>query len=164
MKSVVVSLFALTLVAGTALAAVPGTTDYLLATQPMISGKVVSANDHKLVVDTDQGEQITLAVDSRTMVPVDLGAGMVARIEFKVTEDGRYIAKRVIPIRDGMSAGRELAYANHGGHAMRMASMPGRSHDTLPQTASQQPLLALLGALALSAAGALALARRFRRA
>ena len=160
------------------MAAVPSTTDYLLATQPMISGKVISVNDHQMVMSTDKGEQVTLAVDSRTMVPTDLGPGMIARVEFKVTEDGRYIARRVIPIREGVSRDRELAYArvhdqgmataslSGGGmrdHAMA-ASMPGRAHESLPQTASPQPLFLLLGTLALGTAGALALVRRFRQA
>ena len=178
MKSVVAALV-LTLVAGAAMAAVPSTTDYLLATQPMISGKVISVNDHQMVMSTDKGEQVTLAVDSRTMVPTDLGPGMIARVEFKVTEDGRYIARRVIPIREGVSRDRELAYArvhdqgmrtasmSGGGmhdHAMATASMPGGADESLPQTASPQPLFLLLGTLALGAAGALALVRRFRQA
>jgi hypothetical protein len=180
MKSVVAALVFLTLVAGAAMAAVPSTTDYLLATQPMISGTVISANDRQMVMRTDKGEQVTLAVDSRTMVPTDLGPGMIARVEFKVTEDGRYIARRVIPIREGVSRDRELAYARvhdqgmatasssmSGGrrdHTMAAASMPGGAHESLPQTASPQPLVLLLGTLALGAAGALALARRLRLA
>ncbi len=189
MKSVVAALVLLACVAGTAAAAIPSTTDYLLATQPMISGKVISVNDHQLVMGTDKGEQINLAVDSRTMVPTDLGPGMVGRVEFKVTEDGRYVARRFIPIREGVSRNRELAYARSrdqgmatasmsGGsrdHAMAASmsggsndraasSMPSGAHERLPQTASPQPLIMLLGTLALGAAGALALARRFRRA
>ena len=165
MKSVVVSVLAVMVLAGSALAAIPSTTDYLLATQPMISGKVASVNDHNLVVDTDQGQQVTLAVDSRTMVPTDLAPGMAMRVEFKVIDGGRYYAKRVIPIRSGMSTGRELAYARSGGHAMaRYASMEGGSHTSLPQTASPQPLILLLGTLALGTAGLLMVARRFRRA
>ena len=179
MKSVVAAFVLLILVAGAAMAAVPSTTDYLLATQPMISGTVISANDRQMVMRTDKGEQVTLAVDSRTMVPTDLGPGMIARVEFKVTEDGRYIARRVIPIREGVSRDRELAYARvhdqgmatassmSGGrrdHAMAAASMPGGAHESLPQTASPQPLVLLLGTLALGAAGALALVRRFRLA
>src|SRR2546428_11524998 len=118
MKSVVLSVFAVIVLAGTALAAIPSTTDYLLATQPMISGRVVSVNDHAMVVDTDQGQQVTLAVDSRTMVPTDLGPGMVMRVEFKVIENGHFYAKRVIPIRSGVSTSRELAYARTGGPAI----------------------------------------------
>jgi len=165
MKSVVVSVLAVIVLAGTALAAIPSTSDYLLATQPMISGKVVSVNDHAMVVDTDQGHQVTLAVDSRTMVPTDLGPGMVMRAEFKVIDNGHFYAKRVIPIRSGVNTSRELAYARTGGHAMaQYASMSGGEHESLPQTASNQPLVGLPGLLALGGAGGVAALRRFRRA
>jgi len=39
----------------------------------------VTLNDHQMVVDTDQGEQVTLEVDSRTIAPRDFGPGMVMR-------------------------------------------------------------------------------------
>ena len=52
---------------GTAMAAVPSTTAYHFSSHPMISGTVVTVNDHQMVVDTDQGEQIPLQLDSRTM-------------------------------------------------------------------------------------------------
>ena len=168
MKTVVASVFAVMVLAGTALAAIPSTTDYLLATQPLISGTVASVNDHTLVVDTDQGGRVTLAVDSKTMVPTDLAPGMVMRVEFKAMPDGHLYARRVTPIRGGMSSGRELAYTRTGGHAeTRYASngggYGGRS-ESLPQTASNQPLVMLLGLLALASAGALAVSRRLRRA
>ena len=166
MKTVVVSLLALMVLAGSALAAIPSTTDYLLATQPMISGKVASVNDHMMVVDTDQGGHVTLAVDSKTMVPTDLAPGMAMRVEFKAMPDGHLYARRIVPIRGGMSSGRELAYARTGGHAMaQYASMEGGAGNrSLPQTAGVQPLIALLGLLALASAGVLAVSRRLRRA
>lgn len=169
MKTMVVSVFAVMVLAGSALAAIPSTTAYLLATQPMITGKVASVNDHMMVVDTEQGGRVTLAVDSKTMVPTDLAPGMAMRVEFKAMPDGHYYARRVIPIRDGMNAGRELAYDRTGGHTMtRYASREGGAEDTrngsLPQTAGDQPLIALLGLLALGSAGVLAVSRRLRRA
>lgn len=167
MKTVIGSVLAAMVLAGSALAAIPSTTAYLLATQPMITGKVASVNDHVLVVDTDRGERVTLAVDSKTMVPTDLAPGMVMRVEFKSMPDGHKYARRVIPIRDGMSAGRELAYRRSGGHAMaQYASHQGgaevAANEGLPQTAGVQPLIALLGLLALASAGVLAVARRLR--
>ena len=169
MKSMVISVFAVMVLAGTALAAIPSTTDYLLATQPMISGRVASVNDHTMIVDTDQGGRVTLAVDSKTMVPTDLAPGMVMRVEFKAMPDGHYYARRVIPIRGGMNTGRELAYARTGGHPMAQyasndAVTEGGRSESLPQTASPQPLIMLLGLLALASAGALAVSRRLRRA
>jgi hypothetical protein len=167
MKSMVVSVLALMVLAGSALAAIPSTTDYLLATQPMISGKVATVNDRAMTVDTDQGGQVTLAMDSKTMVPTDLAPGMAMRVEFKAMPDGHLYARRVIPIRGGMNTGRELAYARTGSHAMaQYASNDGAAEDSgnegLPQTAGVQPLIALLGLLALASAGVLAMSRRLR--
>lgn len=169
MKSVVASVLALMVLAGTALAAVPSTMAYKLATEPLISGRVASVNDHMMVVDTDQGGHVTLAVDTKTMVPSDLGPGMAMRVEFKAMPDGHLYARRVIPIRDGMNTGRELAYGRTGGHEMRQyaardAAMEGGSSHSLPQTAGNQPLVLLAGLLALASAGGLAVSRRPRRA
>jgi len=169
MKSMVVSILALMVLAGTALAAIPSTTDYLLATQPMISGKVATVDDHAMTVDTDQGGHVTLALDSKTMVPTDLAPGMAMRAEFKAMPDGHLYARRIIPIRGGMNTGRELAYARSGGQPMAQygandASKEGGTSESLPQTAGNQPLIMMLGLLALASAGALALSRRFRRA
>lgn len=100
------------LLIGTALAAAPATTAYHFSSHPMISGTVVSVNDHQMVVDTDQGEGVTLEVDSRTMAPRDLAPGMVMRAEFLALEDCRFYAQRIMPIRGGMSADRLQAYAN----------------------------------------------------
>ncbi len=102
----------LALTAGAALAAIPGTTAYNLSSHPMISGTVVTVNDHQMIVDTDQGEQVTLEVDSRTMAPRDLAPGMVMRAEFLALEDCRLYAERIVPIRGGMSTNRQQAYAN----------------------------------------------------
>ena len=165
MKSMVASLLVTMVLAGTAFAAIPSTTAYLLATQPMISGRVATVNDHAMTVDTDQGGHVTLALDSKTMVPTDLAQGMAMRVEFKAMPDGHLYARRITPIRGGMDTGRELAYARTGERGMaRYASMEGGNSGSLPQTASNQPLMMLLGLLAVGSAGVLALSRRFRRA
>ena len=168
MKSMVASIVALTVMAGTALAAIPSTTAYNLATQPMISGKVATVSDRVLTVNTDQGGHATLAMDSKTMVPTDLAPGMAMRVEFKAMPDGHLYARRIIPIRGGMNMDRELAYARTGARPMAQyanASMEGGSgSSSLPQTASTQPLILLLGLLAVGSAGALALTRRLRSA
>jgi LPXTG-motif cell wall-anchored protein len=167
MKSMIVSILAVMVLAGTAFAAIPSTTEYLLATQPLISGRVATVNDHAMTVDTDQGGHVTLAMDSKTMVPTDLGPGMAMRVEFKAMPDGHLYARRITPIRGGMNTDRELAYARTGGRPMAQyanASTGGGHWDSLPQTASNQPLIMLLGLLAVGTAGALALTRRFRRA
>ena len=93
-------------------AAAPSTTAHRFSSHPMISGTVVSINDHHMVVDTDQGERVTLELDSRTMAPRDLAPGMTTRTEFLALDDCRFYAQRVTPIRSGMSTGRLQAYAN----------------------------------------------------
>lgn len=107
------ALLLLALTGGTALAAaVPSTTAYHFSSHPMISGTVVSVNDRQMVVDTDQGEQVALEIDSNTMAPRDLAPGMVVRAEFQALENCRFHAQRVIPLRGNMSVRRFQAYAN----------------------------------------------------
>src|SRR5580765_2770571 len=114
MKHTIVAAVAmLTLITGTALATtIPGTTADYLSSRPMIAGKVVSVNDHQMVVDTDQGEQVTLEIDWRTMAPRDLAPDMVVRTEFIALEDCHFYAQRITAIRDGMPSDRLQAYAN----------------------------------------------------
>lgn len=110
MAASTLALVALTI--GTATADSPSSIAHFFSSHPMISGTVVSVNDHNMVVDTDQGEQVTLLVDSRTMAPRDFAPGMVMRAEFRALEDCRLYAEKIIPIRAGMSTDRLQAYAN----------------------------------------------------
>jgi LPXTG-motif cell wall-anchored protein len=102
----------LALLAGTAMATIPATTAYHFSSHPMISGTVVTVNDHQMIVNTDQGEQVTLEVDSRTSAPRDLEPGMTMRAEFLALENCHFYAQRVMAIRDGTSLNRRQAYAN----------------------------------------------------
>src|SRR5690349_12188506 len=138
---------------GTAIASVPPSVAYHFSSHPMISGTVVSVNDHQMVVDTDQGERVALEVDTRTMAPRDLGPGMVMRAEFLALDDCRFYAQRIMPIRGGMSTDRLQAYANthdtpeaiaQSGSAYRgYHRMYGRNQvsaenrDAVPQTAGE---------------------------
>jgi LPXTG-motif cell wall-anchored protein len=92
-------------------ATTPSTTAYHFSSHPMISGTVVTVNDHQMVVNTDQGEHVALEIDTRTMAPRDLAPGMVMRAEFVALEDCRFYAQRITPIRRGMSTNRLQAYA-----------------------------------------------------
>jgi LPXTG-motif cell wall-anchored protein len=187
---------------GPSMKANPTTSDYLHSTRPMISGRVVSVNDHLLVVETEQGQHVGLVMDSRTMVPGQVAPGTIFRAEFTLMKDGRPYANRIYWISNGV-AGREQAYAHTRDSDVVLArntldcgcvsastqntatsavapheevirpdavvveSAPApvvESPETLPQTASSQPLIALLGFLALGAAGALAIGRRLYRA
>ena len=201
--------------------AMPSTVDYLFSTRPMFSGQVVSVNDHRLVVDTDQGQRVSLVMDSRTMVPSEVAPGTSFRAEFKQMRDGRYYATRIWPVENG-AGGREQAYAHTrdselalaqstpcgcsdepSGVAAPSAAMERHENSSgrdgavaqaepqresqrtesaaqsapqsaahaapqkaggaseLPHTASSQPLLLLLGTIAVGGAGAVAAARKF---
>ncbi len=113
-SAVACALAVLALTSGAAQAAVPSTTAHHFSSHPMISGTVVTVTDHQMVVNTDQGEQVTLELDSRTMAPRDLAPGMVMRAEFLALEDCHFYAQRIMPIRSGMSTSRLQAYANTG--------------------------------------------------
>ncbi len=102
----------LVLVAGAAQAAGPSSMSHYFSSHPMISGTVVSVNDHQMVVNTDQGEQVTLELDTRTMAPRDLGPGMVMRADFKALEDCRLYAQAIMPVRGSASTERTQVYAN----------------------------------------------------
>jgi LPXTG-motif cell wall-anchored protein len=183
------------------MSATPASADYQFSTHPMISGQVVSVNDHQLVVDTYQGQQVGLVMDSRTVVPGKVAPGTLVRAEFAPMKDGRYYAKRVSAIRSSV-ASREQAFAHTrdsdaavavnttecGGceNVVTAASVtpeppavvyreivakpepvvavnepaPVVEETVLPQTASHQPLIALLGLLSLGAAGAIMVTRR----
>jgi hypothetical protein len=102
----------LTLSVGTSFATVPPSIAYHFSSHPMISGTVVTVNDHQMVVNTDQrSEQVSLEVDSRTMAPRDLAPGMVMRAEFLALEDCHFYAERIMPVRGGMTTNRSQAYA-----------------------------------------------------
>ena len=85
----------------TASAGMPATTAYQFASHPMISGTILTVNDHQMVVNTDQGEQVTLDVDTRTMAPRDMSPGMVMRADFIAQEDCHFYAQRIVAIRSG---------------------------------------------------------------
>jgi hypothetical protein len=190
---------------GKIMTATPATAAYQFSTHPMISGEVVSVNDHQLVVDTYQGQQVGMVMDSRTVLPGMVEPGSLVRAEFAPMKDGRYYAKRVSTISSGV-ASREQAFAHTrdsdaviaqnttecgcytgavsslsvhtetpaverreiipAPQAVIAASEPAPivEEKTLPQTASNQPLVGLLGLLSLGAAGALRLTRGFRSA
>lgn len=76
-------------------AALPGTADYALSTERLLSGTVRSVNDHEVVLETDQGRKIAMVMDSRTMLPRDVMPGSVLRAQYKALPDGRYYVQRI---------------------------------------------------------------------
>jgi RNase P/RNase MRP subunit p29 len=156
---------------GTSLASTPSTDAYLVAMNPMIAGRVLQVNDHRVVIDTDQGQRVALELDSRTIVPVDLKSGMTVRVDYKAMEDGPKYAQRITPIRSSANTNSELSYVQpyerHEPVAqVAEAPKPAETSEptSLPQTAGNQPLIALLGFLALGAGAAVAIGRRLHAA
>jgi hypothetical protein len=156
---------------GTSLASTPSTDAYMVAMNPMIAGRVLRVNDHRIVVDTDQGQRVALEMDSRTIVPVNLASGMTVRVEYKTMEDGPKYAQRITPIKSDANTNAELSYVEpyeRHEHMTQVEPVPAREPvsepQSLPQTAGNQPLIALLGFLALGAAGAVAIGRRLHGA
>ena len=174
---------------GASVIATPTTADYHFSTSPMVSGKVISVNDHRLIVETEQGQKVALVMDSHTMVPGEVAPGTMFRAEFTPMKDGRYLAKRISRTDNGL-AGREQAYAPTRDSDIALAraipdcgfvdagntvtssverrsiviepSTPApvvESTETLPQTAGSEPLMLLLGLLALGSAGLIKVAR-----
>ena len=183
---------------GRVMTAVPATSDHVFSTRPMVSGRVVTANDHQLIVDTEQGQVVGLVMDSRTMVPGEVGPGSAVRAEFTPMKDGRFYATRVRTVGNGV-VDREQAYAHTTDSELALAQsttecgcMNSVTHNTqstvyvehrdtvqvfvaqatprraepnpplLPQTASDQPWLLLLGVLALGTGGGVLLLRSQR--
>jgi hypothetical protein len=123
---------------GTAFSAIPNTTDFLNRTSPMISGTVFSVDDRQIVVDTDQEQRVTLVMDSRTMLPVDLAPGMVMRAEFRVMENGQYYVNRITPIRDAPKSGVKATSSLEADHALNQGQTD-MSYPPPPPIATAQP-------------------------
>lgn len=138
-RMVVFAAAMLALGAGTALAAIPNTSDYLHRTTPMISGTVVSVDDQQIVVDTDQGKQVTMVMDSHTMLPVDLAPGMYMRAEFRVMENGQYYVNRITPVREGRNSRHADAYWNGRGQDLDLTRAHATQQDPVP--GSSEPMV-----------------------
>ena len=128
---------------GTAYAAIPNTTDYLHRNTPMISGTVFTVDDRQIVVDTDQGQQVTMVMDSRTMLPADLAPGMVMRAEFRVMENGQYYVSRVTPIRGAKVRRGVQASSDLGGQTQRSDRFGSAYPAQSGQTAAAEPATAV---------------------
>jgi LPXTG-motif cell wall-anchored protein len=187
---------------GMVMKATPTTNDYVHSTRPMVSGRVVTVNDHRLVLRTEQGQRVGMVMDSQTMLSRAVEPGTFVRTEFARLKDGRYYAK-IVDLVGSRVAEREQAYAHtidsdnllaqdvedcgpvfpRSDGAMTYAAparglssasepLATRSNagpdaerpETLPQTASGQPLLLLFGALSLAAGAAVKFVRGFRNA
>ena len=106
----------LTLVAGTATADLmtptrssidPNTPPPIGPEVPLIVGTIVSVDEQNVVVDTHDGNTVSFMIDSRTMMPSNMAAGLPVKVQFKVLDSGSYMAQRFTPMYG--EEGRELA-------------------------------------------------------
>src|SRR2546423_3341785 len=165
------------------------------STTPMVSGEVVSATDHSVVLHTDENETMHFIVDSHSVVPELMTPGMRVSVEFRAMENGVFLAQRVVPLRPSENRnsqttvntseldrereryamatppstvgelamndrGTEARYASNegGGGTAAEERAENEQGEALPQTASNVPLIALLGLACLAAAGGMGLA------
>jgi LPXTG-motif cell wall-anchored protein len=74
---------------------------------PLIMGTIVSVDEQNVVVDTHDGSTVSFMIDSRTMMPSNMAAGLPVKVQFKVLDSGSYMAQRFTPVIG--EEGRELA-------------------------------------------------------
>ncbi len=90
---------------------------YAANNEPLLTGTVISADEHSLVLKTDDGEQMTLLVDSRTLLPTELTPGTWVKVEFHLMENGSYRALRVTPEwgREARAEQNAMSMSHSGG-------------------------------------------------
>lgn len=190
MKFLKVTLLVLAASCATAALAVahPLKTAYPPSSQPMVSGTIESVNDHALTLHTDEGETMTFVIDSHSVVPEHMEPGMRESIEFRAMQSGEFLAQRIVPLRHEENrntqttvntgeldqdryamrngTGEAMGYAQNGGNGEENAETASQeqreeaNEHELPQTASNEPLLLLLGMGSLLGGAALWMARR----
>jgi hypothetical protein len=71
---------------------------YITERTPQVVGTLVSMTDHRVTVETDDAERMTLEYDSRSIVP-ELPPLSRVKLDFHLMENGNYHAERMIPVR-----------------------------------------------------------------
>jgi LPXTG-motif cell wall-anchored protein len=61
---------------------------------PVIIGTIVSMDARSITMDTHDGNTVELMVDSRTMMPTDMAPAAPMKVEYKVLDNGAYMAQR----------------------------------------------------------------------
>ena len=129
------------------------------------TGEVVSINSTALVIKTDNGETRTFLLDNATVGIKEYTAGTRVKVDFVLDDQSRSLAKVI------MGPGNEVAAPSASVTEPAPAPAPSTTvtepapapepatetepltdQEALPDTASNQPLVALLGLLALAAA------------
>ena len=106
-----------------------------------VSGEVVSSTSTELVIDSDAGERMTIALDPDTSEVASITAGERVTVRYRTSSSGTVHQVASIAVEPPAEVDEETTF------------------DRLPATASSLPLLGLLGFLALGGAAALRFAR-----
>jgi hypothetical protein len=134
------------------------------------SGKVVSSTPEQVVVQTDDGSQMTFKVDAQSTVPTGLSAGSRVTVTYHELGGGMFHAASVAAIDAGTSPTMNTKEAPPPRPATTTTTtapepMPERATTTptpgrMPATASPLPLVGLAGLLSLTAGLGLRALRR----
>jgi hypothetical protein len=116
-----------------------------------VTGTVISSGSGQLVLDTPAGQR-TFVVDSDSHLAADVSAGSRATVEYHTLGSGRLHAGEVTVV---------MAAQPYATTPMPAAPAPApvRTASVLPQTASDLPLVGLVGLIALAGAVGVRLAR-----
>ena len=133
------------------------------------SGKVVSSTPGQVVVQTDDGSQMTFKVDAQSTVPTGLSAGSRVTVTYHELAGGMFHAASVAVSDAGTSPTMNTQEAPPPRPATTTTTaqepMPERTTTTptpgrMPATASPLPLVGLAGLLSLTAGLGLRALRR----
>jgi hypothetical protein len=105
-----------------------------------VSGKVMTAHDDSLVIETEAGEERAFVMDANVTVPAEASPGRRVTVTYKDPGGARTYAVGVRLEEEALQPPREES-------------------DPLPRTASALPLLAILGVAALVGSVALRVVR-----
>jgi hypothetical protein len=117
------------------------------STEISVSGKVVSATDTELVIDTDAGKRMTFALDPTTTRATTFTAGERVTVNYHSASGGTVFQAATITVEPPAE------------FEPSVDETATSSSSRLPETASALPLIALLGLLATGGAVAVRIAR-----
>ncbi len=133
------------------------------------TGKVLSWSPSSLVLQSDSDPRMTLAIDSMTTKPAtDLKVGDRVTVDYHALANGTFHAAKIAPAASAMAEQPLTPPTSYPAPAPSATAMNDDVDDTdndqyartLPQTASPEALVGLIGLLALGGAVGLRAARR----
>lgn len=122
-----------------------------------VTGTVVSSSSTQVVIKTDDGRQMTFAVDAQSTVPAGLAAGNPVTVSYHDMGGGTFHAASVTVSSAGMPSSATAPAAQE---PMERAGAKTRTTRRMPSTASPLPLIGLAGLLSLTAGLGLRAVRR----